>query len=33
MLSVFTNDLGKKLRFGRNFLGRRMVHVNLQISS
>ncbi|MCX6876809.1 MAG: radical SAM protein [Verrucomicrobia bacterium] len=32
MWSVLTNDLGKKLRFARNFLRRRMVHVNLQIS-
>ena len=31
MLSLLTHDLGKKLRFARNFLGRRMVHVNLQI--
>ncbi len=31
MLSLLTPDLGKKLRFARNFLGRRMVHVNLQI--
>jgi MoaA/NifB/PqqE/SkfB family radical SAM enzyme len=31
MLSLHTHDLGKKLRFARNFLGRRMVHVNLQL--
>lgn len=31
MLSHLTHDLGKKLRFARNFLGSRMVHVNLQI--
>ena len=31
MISIFPNDLRKKLRFARNFLGRRMVHVNLQI--
>jgi MoaA/NifB/PqqE/SkfB family radical SAM enzyme len=31
MLSLLTHDLGKKLRFARNFLSRRMVHVNLQI--
>jgi MoaA/NifB/PqqE/SkfB family radical SAM enzyme len=31
MLSLLTNDPGKKLRFAWNFLRCRMVHVNLQI--
>ncbi len=31
MFSLIRNTSGKKLRFARNFLTRRMVHVNLQI--
>jgi MoaA/NifB/PqqE/SkfB family radical SAM enzyme len=31
MSSLIPKDIGKKLRFARNFLRRRMVHVNLQI--
>ena len=31
MIAALTHDLGKKLRFARSFLRRRLVHVNLQI--
>ncbi len=31
MISLLTHDLGKKVRFARSFLRRRLIHVNLQI--
>jgi MoaA/NifB/PqqE/SkfB family radical SAM enzyme len=31
MIAALTHDLGKKLRFARSFLRRRLVHVNLQL--